>query len=128
MHRIFVYGTLKRSFGNWSMLLKDRSTFVGTAVSEPTFTMLGMGGFPGIIHGGSTRIHGEVFEVNDVVLRDLDRLEGHPSWYERQPLQVTLEDGSTLAVEGYVLPEAYRHRHREVPGGRWPAANATNVA
>ena len=121
MHRIYVYGTLKRGYGNYERLLEGRSTFIGEAISAPEFVMISLGGFPGIVRGGETPIHGEIFEVSDEVLARLDRLEGHPTWYERQPITVTLTDGTTAEVEGYVLPASYLTRGPHISTGIWGA-------
>lgn len=95
--KIFVYGTLLRGFGNWSWALKDQ-TFISVGETAPEYTMVSLGGFPGVCLNGNTAIHGEVFEVNDSRLRDIDSLEGYspsnPSQglYDRKT--VTLTDGT----------------------------------
>lgn len=117
MHKIFVYGTLKRGHGNHRLLANAR--FIGTGISEPVFTMLHLGGFPGIVRSGETAIHGELYEVDEGTLHRLDRLEGHPSFYERQPMKVVLE-GTEVAAEGYVLPLGYLSRGaKQLPDGVW---------
>ena len=117
MKRIMVYGSLKRGFGNHRLL--ETSKFMGNATTEPSFVMISLGGFPGIVRGGETPISGEIFEVSDEVLARLDRLEGHPTWYERQDITVTLTDGSTTEVEGYVLPASYLTRGPHITTGIW---------
>lgn len=81
--KVFVYGTLKRGFGNHEYLL-SKSKFLGEHVTDPAYTMVSCGGFPGVIESGSTPITGEVFEVTEEELLDCDRLEGHPNWYRRK--------------------------------------------
>ena len=108
MTLIFTYGTLMKGCSNHRLL--EHSSFVGKAISEPVFTMLHLGGFPGIIRSGETAITGEVYEVDTATLKRLDRLEGHPSFYERQSLTATLEDGPIVDVEGYVLPDDWLGR------------------
>lgn len=116
--KIWVYGSLKRDHGNGRLLKTSR--FLGTAISEPEFTLLNLGSFPGIVREGTTAIHGEVYEVDDETLQRLDRLEGHPSFYERQHVAVTLDDGSTAQVEGYVLPSTWLLRQLPlIPTGVW---------
>lgn len=117
MHLIFTYGTLKKGHGNHRLL--ESATYLGTAQSLPEFTMLHLGGFPGIVRGGETVIKGELYEVDDATLSRLDRLEGHPTFYERQPLTVTLEDGTTAEVEGYVLPASWVEGRNQIPTGVW---------
>ncbi len=87
---VFVYGTLKRGFGNHILLDNSESEFLGDAKTSPDFTMFSMGGFPGCSKIGSTEIVGEVYNVSDRVLERLDSLEGHPEWYTRQRVLTTL--------------------------------------
>ena len=117
MRLIFVYGTLKRGFGNYHhLLMRDDVNFVKEAETFPNFTMFNLWGFPGIIRGGKTAIKGEVFEVPDELIKSLDRLEGHPTFYRRQP--EVLADGSQ--VELYVLAKPTRYAgYDEVESGEW---------
>ena len=117
MHKIFAYGTLRRGFHNFRLL--EDSKFLGNATTAPEFTMLHLGGFPGIVRGGETTIHGEVFEVDEPTLQRLDRLEGHPNFYRREETAVTLEDGNELPVSLYVLPERWRDHKSIIPSGVW---------
>lgn len=88
--KVAVYGTLKRGKGN-SRLLSD-STFLGTAGTDPNFSMISFGGFPGVLDGNQS-IHVEIFEVKDLdVLRRLDSLEGHPDFFEREEVGVRMDD------------------------------------
>lgn len=117
MHLVFVYGTLKKGYGNHRLLAQ--SMFVGKAITEPNFTMLHLGGFPGIVQSGDTAIHGEVYRVSNATLTQLDRLEGHPTFYERKPLMVTGMDGSPMDVQGYVLPLTWLDGRNVIPTGVW---------
>ena len=117
MKLIWVYGTLKRNHGNHQLL--EASTFLGKATSEPVFTMLHLGGFPGIIRGGETPISGELYEVDDDTLKRLDRLEGHPNFYRREPITVRMDDGTVHEVEGYVLPAVWRDQTSIITSGIW---------
>lgn len=120
MTKVFVYGTLLRGHGNHRLL--ERARFLGNAVTATAnWTMLHLGGFPGIVHSGSTRITGELYEVDDATLARLDQLEGHPNFYERVPIGVGLEDGSNVKAEGYVLPTSWLQNKRGhvIPDGIW---------
>ena len=124
MHKVFVYGTLKKGHGNHERLLASNSKFIGNACTEPIFTMLHLGGFPGIVLGGHTPIKGELFEVDAETLARLDHLEGHPNFYQRVPVATTLEDGTLIPAEGYVLPEKWLgdERIKTIPSGVWGEA------
>ena len=127
---VWSYGTLQRGHGNYRRLLEGNSTFIGTAVSEPAFTMIHMGHFPGIVRKGTTPIHGEVFEITDPdVMEQLDILEGHPHFYRREPITVTTHDGQSLTVEGYVLPETWLDGRPDiVESGIWPRVSGKRAS
>ena len=63
-YRVFVYGTLLSGFGNHARLLAGRSKMIGEAQTYAEYTMVSLGGFPGVIEGGDTSIQGEVYEVD----------------------------------------------------------------
>lgn len=88
--KFFVYGTLKRGYGNNAVL--GNSEFIGRAVTLRPFFMRCCG-FPVVLHGPETApVLGEVYNVTDPhIERDLDRLEGVPNMYLRQETQVQIE-------------------------------------
>lgn len=91
MRTVFVYGSLMKGFGN-HVLLKE-STFVSSATLSGML-MYSLGGFPAILPRGKRTdiVYGEVYEVDDETLAALDRLEGHPRFYERQEHEVFVEN------------------------------------
>jgi gamma-glutamylaminecyclotransferase len=124
MNRVFVYGTLMRGFGNHRLL--SNSIFVREARTVPIFEMISLGGFPAILAGGKTSIVGEVFDVGHATLAQLDRLEGHPHFYER--MLIALESGNELdtwsggKVYAYVLSRGRMRFGRTDPvvaSGSW---------
>jgi len=119
MTKVLVYGSLKKGFGNHHIL--ENARFLGKAVTSPEFTMLHLGGFPGIVRGGETAITGEVYEVDAATLRRLDRLEGHPNFYRRDVIAVTMEDGTEASTEGYLLPATWLSDGRcaSIQSGTW---------
>lgn len=81
--------------------------------TEPAFELVSLGAFPALVHGGQTAVAGEVYEVEAVTLAALDRLEGHPRFYECRP--IVLDDGDEVLA--YLLsPEQARGRPR-IPSG-----------
>lgn len=113
-YRVFVYGTLMAGFGNNRLLQYGKATFLGPATTLPQFTLISLGGFPGLLRGGETAVQGEVYEVDIETLTNLDRLEGHPHWYRREP--VALEDGRE--IEGYIYLQPPPKVH-VVESGSW---------
>lgn len=117
-HDIFVYGTLKRGFYNHDRILghNEGAEFLGSGLTKPTFTMLDMGPYPGVVEGGETAIKGEVYRVDEATLTRLDALEGHPSFYRRTP--ITLDGGGEQEVEIYLL-QSKRNEANIVQTGVW---------
>ena len=55
-------------------------------------------------HPGES-VPGLLFEVGEACLAVLDRLEGHPAWYQRTWLEVETADGERVEALLYRLPE-----------------------
>ncbi len=90
---IFVYGTLRNGHCNHH-LLKDAYCY-GIGSTESSYAMYLVSGYP-YITSSETRypIVGELYGVDDETLNLLDRMEGHPRYYERREISVTV--GGTL--------------------------------
>ncbi len=114
MNRIFVYGTLMRGYGNNRLI--QNGTFVKEGRTLPNFTMVSLGGFPGLLEQGQDAVVGEVWDVDDSTLKMCDRLEGHPTWYRRTPIE--LEDGEKVEVYIYLKASAKEAGGR-VSSGDW---------
>ncbi len=115
--KVFVYGTLRAGEPNHHLL--DDHALVGEARTKPAFELVSLGAFPAMIAGGTTAVVGEVYEVDPFTLAALDRLEGHPRFYQRRPIR--LEDGDEVFT--YLLsPEQTRGRTR-IPSGDWTHTN-----
>jgi gamma-glutamylaminecyclotransferase len=98
---IFVYGTLKRGHSNHGYLRGQ--TFIGLAITEPRYRLHDLGGFPGMVlvasHG--TSIQGEVWEIDEACLNQLDELEGTEiGEYLREPISL-LPPFQDQRVQGY---------------------------
>ncbi|TNF24106.1 MAG: gamma-glutamylcyclotransferase [Deltaproteobacteria bacterium] len=68
-----------------------------------------------MVPGGATAVIGEVYEVGPRTLAALDRLEGHPGFYERRPIR--LEDGEE--VQAYLLSAAQVRGRPRIASGDW---------
>lgn len=107
MHKVFVYGTLKKGYGNHRLL--EKSKFLGTAYTHSEFSLYN-GGFPYATDGGKNEIKGELYEVDDNTLQNLDWLEGYPSHYNRIETQVADEyDGLDKAWIYIATENTKRH-------------------
>ncbi len=129
---VFVYGTLKQGCSNWDRLLRDREgvEFVGEAISADPAYLMQNGGFPLLAEhpeGVGHFVRGELFRVTDSVRAELDRLEGHPSFYERKlrGFQLLAPNGGS-AVQAWVYLNPFRPDFvtncKEPTGGGEPRA------
>jgi gamma-glutamylaminecyclotransferase len=115
LHRIFVYGSLRRGLGNHGQLAG--ATFDGTATTRPGFRLYDLGAFPGMVAVGNGLVVGEVYLVDHELLERLDWFESHPRWYRRTPIH--LNDGSS--AEAYLLELRHVEDRPEVSSGDWAA-------
>lgn len=125
MTLVFVYGSLMRGFHNHRLLQHDAARYVGRAETQARYTLVDLGAFPGLLEAGSARVRGEIYDVDEPTLAKLDRLEGHPRFYQRKhvllarrppPLRAA---GVARAVWAYFLPsEEFGHRPL-VTSGDW---------
>ena len=111
---VFVYGTLKQGFSNHHVMKRANGRFVGTHNTDPWYTMIKMGTFPGVVVGGETSIKGEVFEVDSLV--PLDRLEGYPGFYNRRLIET--DYGPAWM---YILADRHKNvdMYVKVVSGKW---------
>ena len=107
MIQVFVYGTLKQGWGNNRLL--PPGTFLRKYTTEPLFTMWDIGGLPALTRGAD-RVLGELYEIDGDTLSDLDRLEGHPHFYQR-----TLVDMHEIPTVVYLMADAEGHGRRVIP-------------
>jgi gamma-glutamylcyclotransferase (GGCT)/AIG2-like uncharacterized protein YtfP len=112
--KVFVYGTLKRGWGNHRLLTGAR--YLGDARIRGT--MHHLGGFPAIHLESDDVVHGELYEVTSETLARLDRLEGIPTFYQRT--RVRMSSGSTAWV--YVMPPDRLTSREVIASGRWERA------
>lgn len=88
---IAVYGTLKYGYSNYHRYLGD-STYIGSGTTKNKYPLI-IKGLPYLINkkGVGHNVIVDVFRINDDTLARLDKLEGHPNWYERKQVQINVE-------------------------------------
>lgn len=84
--RLFVYGSLMHGLGNHRHL--KGATWVGPALTSPSFDLFDLGAFPALVEGGARQVFGEVYEVTPEQLELIDQLEGHPTFYRRRAIDL----------------------------------------
>ena len=91
---IFVYGSLRRGASN-HFRMKD-SEYLGCAQIKGT--LIKVDWYPGLLLEGDSWIHGEVYQVEESTLRELDAFEGvgsQNSEYQRIHHEVLLNQQPT---------------------------------
>lgn len=90
-------------------VLLSNSKLIGRAVTDEEFVLY-CSVIPFVIECPydeiGYRIHGEVWEVDDETLESLDRLEGHPNWYERFKVSVVVDELYKSSTDAwmYIFP------------------------
>lgn len=96
--KIAVYGSLREGMGNFRIIESAKKLSM-EKVSLP-LSMFDLGGFPGLVPSDETHdMIVEVYEVDPETYRRVERLEGYPSFYDRQPIET-----SVGAADIYFLP------------------------
>jgi len=100
--KLFVYGSLKQGF--WNNTRLNGAKFLGPALTKKNYTLMA-GGFPYAVTADvghkQLPIMGEVFEIDEGHLARCDALEGHPNWYRRDTIKVTMLSGEEEDVMIY---------------------------
>jgi gamma-glutamylaminecyclotransferase len=110
-HRVFVYGTLMKGEHHHEVL--KEASFVGLSETEPRFELVQIEYYPALLSGGTTRIIGEIYEVDDATLAKLDELEEVPGYFVRELMK--LADGSEAHV--YLMPRERAEGAEPIPSG-----------
>ena len=124
-YRVAVYGSLRKGLSNHKNHLEN-SKFLGVFDSNPDFTMVSLGGFPGLLENGSTSIKFEVYEVNKKDFTNIRRLEGFNSinpesgLYKEKSIHTPFGE-STIYIYNVDNEEKYlkRMENRIVKRGDW---------
>ena len=121
-HKVAVYGSLKQGYGNHDVLMGVPLLTKG--ITLPHFTMLSLGGFPGLVFGDKS-ILVEIYEVDDNGLEHLDRLEGFPSFYNRVVVPVMTESNAIDHVWIYILAKPDHYKRSSIVTTQHPSGAIT---
>lgn len=121
----FVYGTLKRGFGNSQRVFGGSKTakYIKDVETEPIYTMISLWAFPGVINNGGTSIKGELWEVSDKTTKtNLDRLEGYSgegvanNLYNKEVIRL---DDKDVNIYIYNIKDREVRKEQIVESGNW---------
>jgi gamma-glutamylcyclotransferase (GGCT)/AIG2-like uncharacterized protein YtfP len=137
-HKLFVYGTLQRDYWNHkrAMASQGEVKFVAEATTRGRF-LLASQGIPFVFRQSMFvgtakrltkpflgRIKGELFDIDDAVLKACDRLEGHPHAYRRELVAITLDNGETTTAWAYFYQRKLGY---DLPGDVFVAPDGAGV-
>jgi gamma-glutamylaminecyclotransferase len=92
MYSVFVYGTLKEGFANFGINAGQRVPGVFQTVQQYPLFIIGQYFLPWLVNqpGSGEHVLGQVFKINEQVLKDMDVLEqiDEAGWYSRGGIQV----------------------------------------
>lgn len=116
---LFVYGSLKRG-GRGNRILATQA-FLGEAQTEPKYRLIDLGSYPGLVRdeANGLAVKGELWEVDDACLAELDDYESIGQLYDRRPIVVP---GHTGKVETFIYIKDLPPNARS--GDFWPFAAA----
>ena len=115
-HLVFVYGTLRRGgAGAMSVRFPDSKFIVDAKVSGSLYDL---GAYPGLLlNESSSLVTGEVYEVDDEILKRLDDFEAS-SYYLRKQVEVSLGSERKMCWIYEPDPEFYS-LHKLITSGDW---------
>ena len=128
MPLVFVYGTLMRAGANHAVLARLGSRYFCAARTREPRTLVDLGPYPALLPARraasppATCIEGEVWEIDDEALRELDAFEGCPELYTRERIGLVSSDGEELDVFVYTLAIRPPRHARVIESGRYAAA------
>lgn len=122
---VFVYGTLREGGANDITRLSPAPGFVGRA--RLAGRMYHCGAYPGVVLGGPTQVHGEVYRISRALERQLDEIEEvYPQQRDEYLKRVVGVDvnGQRLECIVYEINPVYVGQQPVIAGGDWLRAIA----
>jgi gamma-glutamylcyclotransferase (GGCT)/AIG2-like uncharacterized protein YtfP len=122
-NKLFTYGTLRVDEPN-AEILKHHSKFQETCITLDKYIMVTQKSksYPFIfpaefwpeMEEKAVHIVGDVYNVDNTGLQRCDKLEGHPTFYERTTIKVKNINGLLFDVEAYVLTkESFEYLNKD---------------
>ena len=107
MHKVFVYGTLKEGFANFGINTGRRIPGDYRTAERYPLHIVTEYHIPWLVNrpGSGERVTGQLFEVDDNTLREMDRLEqiDEDGWYARELIRVfPVGDDAGSGIEAFV--------------------------
>jgi gamma-glutamylcyclotransferase (GGCT)/AIG2-like uncharacterized protein YtfP len=123
MVKLFVYGTLRKGERRNSIL--KGSQFIGYAKAKG-FLLYKIEDFPGMVEGDG-EVVGEVYEIPESLLKELDWIERVPDLFRRELIEVMLEDGQVVSAYAYIYNGEIEDDDEIISSGDWKKRESTNT-
>jgi len=115
-HFVFVYGTLRRGGAREMSKRFPNSKFIADA--QVSGSLYDLGAFPGLLLNESTSmVNGEVYQVDDEILNELDEIEASSSYWRKQ-IEISLGTERRMCWIYEPNPEVYSP-HTLITSGDW---------
>lgn len=98
---IFVYGTARKGFRNHRYL--NGARYIGRAHTKEKYTLYA-DSLPYLVREPVCCVNGELYEIDDAILKRIDLLEGEPDFYFRRLDTVITDDGKEHWAYIYFYP------------------------
>jgi len=107
---LFVYGTLKKGYGN-NYHLKN-SKYIKTLTIKSKYKLVDLGPFPALVpfENELFDVVGELYEVTKEDFLSCDYLEGYPNFYDRSKIE---QDGYSFWVYHFKPSTSSEFKHRK---------------
>ncbi|KAM7365549.1 hypothetical protein PAMP_016466 [Pampus punctatissimus] len=99
MTRVFVYGTLKKGQPNYHRMFNNingRAEFLASACTTQKYPLVIAGTYniPFLLNipGQGHRVHGEIYKVDEQMLKFLDDFESVPTMYQRTLVKLEVKE------------------------------------
>ncbi|KAM4538593.1 gamma-glutamylaminecyclotransferase C-like [Fundulus diaphanus] len=106
MHRVFVYGSLKRAQPNYPLITdsnngKAELLATATTVQKYPLVIATQYNIPFLLNlpGQGHRVHGELYRVDEKMLKYLDWFENVPTMYQRTVVELEINELADVADE-----------------------------
>jgi gamma-glutamylcyclotransferase (GGCT)/AIG2-like uncharacterized protein YtfP len=104
-HLVFVYGTLRQGGIRAMPGLFPAAKFIGTA--KIVGSLYDLGAYPGLVlDESSAPVTGEVYEIDEEILRELDEIEASSN-YRREQIEASLDNQKLPCWVYGPEPESY---------------------
>ena len=115
-HLVFVYGTLRRGCARAMSIRFPNSQFIADA--RVRGSLYDLGAYPGLIlEQSNSSVIGEVYEVDDQILNELDEFEASSN-YRRKQVEISIGTHSRMCWTYEPNPECYSFR-TVITSGDW---------